>query len=242
MCIKREVPSSSITKMKSLILQPHSIASSTSVAVSRPPNAFILYRQSVSALNEHTNGTEISKMAGEWWREESLEVRCYFFAIAKQLRDEHYRKYPDFQWSPKTKLTKIRRKRGRKSSIGEGSSSTSSSVSLSVSTSFASSEQSKPKLKPATTAVSASIFNLQNWLAPDIDPKKLTEIYPNPVNGDLEECIRNLTQNFGIVKMPLQTMKENLAPNLQCFSSLMHHPEILSPIFKFHTENIAQPI
>jgi len=93
------------------------------VRVPRPPNSFILYRQSLhsstTAENPGLRNTEICKpgqllfprwiltydiparVIADKWRNESPEVRAHFKALADELKRQHEVDHPDYQYSPR---------------------------------------------------------------------------------------------------------------------------------------------
>ena len=81
--------------------------------VSRPPNAFMVYRSYIWHTKQLGNSGEknlscVSKLAAESWRDLSARGRHPFCEIAKEAKLEHAMLYPDYKYTPaaRDKLTK----------------------------------------------------------------------------------------------------------------------------------------
>ncbi|ORY19972.1 hypothetical protein LY90DRAFT_434987, partial [Neocallimastix californiae] len=102
--------------MSSFLLTPPTVTSTTSSRrrneILRPPNPFILYRQEhhsqVLAEHEGISNTEISKIIGKMWKEESEEVKNKYKEKAQEMKRRHKLMYPDYRFSPR-KQEEIRR-------------------------------------------------------------------------------------------------------------------------------------
>ncbi|KAJ3062672.1 hypothetical protein HDU98_001463, partial [Podochytrium sp. JEL0797] len=75
----------------------------------RPANAFILYRTKHQPFlvqefkGQGKSSRDFSAMVGAQWRSESTQVRTHYQNMAKQIMEEHRRKYPDYRYrQPKT--------------------------------------------------------------------------------------------------------------------------------------------
>ncbi|KAG6872361.1 hypothetical protein C0995_010325 [Termitomyces sp. Mi166 len=81
------------------------MSSSLPKKIPRPPNPFIIYRSFISErLPPPPPGTtrsqsEVSKIAGEMWRKESIEVKDEFRRKAALAKDEHAAKHPDYKYT-----------------------------------------------------------------------------------------------------------------------------------------------
>ena len=94
----------------------------------RPPNSFILYRQHhhplMKAKNPSFHNNQICKswhflnasvliwpalILGKQWRDESEEVKDRFKALAEELKKQHLRDHPDYQYQPRKPTEKKRR-------------------------------------------------------------------------------------------------------------------------------------
>lgn len=66
----------------------------------RPCNAFILFRRALAAhpLNKHLNGTILSKESANLWNNADKKTRLFFQNLSKAHRDEHKKKYPNFDY------------------------------------------------------------------------------------------------------------------------------------------------
>lgn len=104
----------------------------TSPKIPRPPNSFILYRQSrhkeVTAANPGVPNTEICKLAkrhtkqainkfkariiAQMWRQETEQVRAHWTEMADRLRQQHVNEHPDYRYSPR-RPNQINRRRTR---------------------------------------------------------------------------------------------------------------------------------
>ncbi|KAG9230091.1 mating-type protein Mat a-1, partial [Amylocarpus encephaloides] len=84
-----------------------------SARVPRPANAFIKYRvyhhATIIANNPGIHNNEISQIIGKMWANETEDVRAHFKAQAEEARQEHLRKYPDYQYQPRKPSEKKRR-------------------------------------------------------------------------------------------------------------------------------------
>jgi len=73
--------------------------------ISRPPNAFILYRHSIqpSIIAQHRNITnaEISKQLSVMWRNEPESVKLQWQKEADRRKMEHMAAHPDYVYRPK---------------------------------------------------------------------------------------------------------------------------------------------
>jgi len=109
------------SQMSSFLLTPPAVTSTTSSRrrneILRPPNPFILYRQEhhskVLAEHEGISNTEISKIIGKMWKEESEEVKNKYKEKAQEMKRRHKLMYPDYRFSPR-KQEEIRRRKKRK--------------------------------------------------------------------------------------------------------------------------------
>ncbi|TQN75234.1 Silenced mating-type M-specific polypeptide Mc [Colletotrichum shisoi] len=82
--------------------------------ITRPPNAFILYRSDFQAqlkqMNPHIQNHDISKRLGAAWNSESHEVRERYRALAKAYKERHNKMHPDYRYTPRKPSEKRRRK------------------------------------------------------------------------------------------------------------------------------------
>jgi len=109
------------SQMSSFLLTPPTVSTTTSSRrrndILRPPNPFILYRQEhhskVLAEHEGISNTEISKIIGKMWKEESEEVKNKYKEKAQEMKRRHKLMYPDYRFSPR-KQEEIRRRKKRK--------------------------------------------------------------------------------------------------------------------------------
>ncbi|RIA92985.1 hypothetical protein C1645_763454, partial [Glomus cerebriforme] len=71
----------------------------------RPQNAFIIYRRNKVAelkiIFEGQKSANISRIVGEYWREEEKEVKELFEAISRVAEKRHSDKYKDYVYEPK---------------------------------------------------------------------------------------------------------------------------------------------
>ncbi|KAM0752886.1 hypothetical protein T439DRAFT_378649 [Meredithblackwellia eburnea MCA 4105] len=97
----------------------------------RPPNAWILYRsEQIRALKSDKElskkpQSDISKLIGHMWREESDEVKRWYETEAELRKREHKIKYPDYRFCPVRK--------GKSTESGHASPATAASPSSSTS-------------------------------------------------------------------------------------------------------------
>ncbi|RKP04985.1 high mobility group box domain-containing protein, partial [Thamnocephalis sphaerospora] len=83
-----------------------SASSSRKAHVRRPPNCFIVYRMAMrekvlKEIGSQCNNTEVSKVVARWWKNEPEDVREQYREKAKQLSEEHKRRYPDYKYQPR---------------------------------------------------------------------------------------------------------------------------------------------
>lgn len=74
----------------------------------RPPNAFILFRTEYAKNNKYLNMSvqEVSKKAGESWRDISAEERALWDAKAVEKKEQHAKENPDYHFHPKRRTPK----------------------------------------------------------------------------------------------------------------------------------------
>lgn len=86
--------------------------------VPRPPNAFILYRQSnhptLKAELPALTNNQISVILGKQWKAESEEVKDRFRVMAELLKAKHAAENPGYQYAPRKPSEKKRRMTARK--------------------------------------------------------------------------------------------------------------------------------
>ncbi|KAJ5118605.1 hypothetical protein N7526_010242 [Penicillium atrosanguineum] len=85
----------------------------TPVKVPRPPNSFILYRQSLhqstTAENPGLRNTEISRVIAGKWKNESPQVRAHFKDMADEMKRQHEIDHPNYQYCPRRPSERRRR-------------------------------------------------------------------------------------------------------------------------------------
>nr|WRK65006.1 putative mating-type 1-2-1 protein [Davidsoniella virescens] len=83
--------------------------------IPRPPNAYILYRkdrhQAVKTDFPNISNTEISKILGKRWREESASIREFYKEQAEAYKKTFMEMYPDYRYKPRKASEKNRRRR-----------------------------------------------------------------------------------------------------------------------------------
>ncbi|KAG6890845.1 hypothetical protein C0992_012484 [Termitomyces sp. T32_za158] len=95
------------------------MSSSHQEKIPRPPNAFLIYRSFVGERlplppsGTRRNQIEVSKIAGEMWRNESLQVKDEFRKRAAIAKAEHATKYPDYRLRRTPKSAKGEIKKGK---------------------------------------------------------------------------------------------------------------------------------
>nr|WRK65013.1 putative mating-type 1-2-1 protein [Endoconidiophora laricicola] len=100
--------------------------------VSRPPNAYIMYRkdrhQDVKAEFPNINNNEISRVLGKRWREESTGVREFYKTQAETYKKSFMEMYPDYRYKPRKPGERKRRRRTVTSISSENGSCSPSAV------------------------------------------------------------------------------------------------------------------
>ncbi|WYZ45541.1 hypothetical protein EsH8_VIII_000857 [Colletotrichum jinshuiense] len=83
--------------------------------ISRPPNAFILYRRDyqaqIKAMNPRLMNNDISGILGKAWNNESHEVQERYRSLAKTYKERHNKLHPDYRYTPRKPSEKRRRNR-----------------------------------------------------------------------------------------------------------------------------------
>src|ERR1043165_808566 len=86
--------------------------------IPRPPNAFILYRQSKQSSLveqiENLSNNEASKIIGQMWHNEPREEKDKWHALAISKKLEHMQKHPEYKYHPRRPSEKHRRKKKEK--------------------------------------------------------------------------------------------------------------------------------
>ena len=94
------------------------IAKARMARVPRPPNAFILYRQHhhhrIKSENPDIKNNEISKLVGAVWANEKKDVKDYFVRKAIDLKAQHAKMHPGYQYTPRKASEKKRRSSQKK--------------------------------------------------------------------------------------------------------------------------------
>lgn len=79
--------------------------------IKRPANSFMIwaqtYRKKVFEANTTLNNAEISKLLGQQWKTLSNETKQIYKDKAEQVKQEHKMIYPNYKYSPKTKIGTI---------------------------------------------------------------------------------------------------------------------------------------
>ncbi|CAG8909496.1 unnamed protein product [Penicillium egyptiacum] len=82
--------------------------------ISRPMNSFMLYRSAYAERTKRLVGANnhqiVSKIAGQGWRLEPVEVRRKYEDLAKQERDNHAATHPEYKFSPNKATTTTSRR------------------------------------------------------------------------------------------------------------------------------------
>ncbi|KAI0315696.1 high mobility group box domain-containing protein, partial [Amylostereum chailletii] len=72
--------------------------------IPRPPNPFMLYRKDY--VRDHPERfvrmkqSDISKIVGEMWHNESPAVKSYYERQAALVKEEHALRYPGYRYAP----------------------------------------------------------------------------------------------------------------------------------------------
>ncbi len=86
------------------IVQPCVCNDKGQTKIKRPRNAFIIYRsakaQQIMTEQNSTDNQNVSKLAGEYWKKETEEVREYYAGLARQEAARHKAKYPHYTYQP----------------------------------------------------------------------------------------------------------------------------------------------
>ncbi|KAG9960330.1 hypothetical protein KCU61_g6724, partial [Aureobasidium melanogenum] len=151
--------------------------------VSRPANAFILYRKhhhsDIVARNPGLHNNEISKIIGKMWRDESEPVKKQWKDKAENVKRQHLRDHPDYQYQPRKPYEKKRRMTKRKAmalAAQQNTASTSASASAASTSANAQAPADSTIFSPAPSSVGpfssvtspAQIVDLANFDDPSL--------------------------------------------------------------------------
>ncbi|KAK4864951.1 hypothetical protein LT330_001574 [Penicillium expansum] len=82
--------------------------------ISRPMNSFMLYRSAYAERTKRLVGANnhqiVSKIAGQGWKLEPIEIRRKYEDLAKLERDNHAATHPDYKFSPNKNPTATSRR------------------------------------------------------------------------------------------------------------------------------------
>ncbi|KAL6409912.1 MAT1-2-1 like protein [Ilyonectria robusta] len=82
--------------------------------IPRPPNAYILYRRDRHRFIKHgkpgIHNNEISQILGRAWNVESLEIREKYQKMANDIKEELFKKHPDYKYRPRRPSERRRRR------------------------------------------------------------------------------------------------------------------------------------
>ncbi|KAI8327960.1 high mobility group box domain-containing protein, partial [Chlamydoabsidia padenii] len=71
----------------------------------RPVNCFLVYRREkqaqIAELCTGANHRMISKVVAKWWKKIDDATRDIYVEIAKQVKQEHLIKFPNYKYTPK---------------------------------------------------------------------------------------------------------------------------------------------
>lgn len=87
--------------------------------VSRPPNAFILYRQHwhpkiKAQLGDKYHNNDVSVIIGDQWNKESKEIKTRWKTEAERRKVKHYMDHPNYVYAPRKPGEKKRRMTAKK--------------------------------------------------------------------------------------------------------------------------------
>ncbi|KAJ3273189.1 hypothetical protein HDV01_004691 [Terramyces sp. JEL0728] len=72
--------------------------------IKKPMNSFFYYRRDIKDKIVKEYGSiashDVSKIASECWKNESVEVKEYYKRLSKQAHEEHKANHPNFEWQP----------------------------------------------------------------------------------------------------------------------------------------------
>ncbi|KAI9795489.1 MAG: hypothetical protein M1833_007019 [Piccolia ochrophora] len=89
--------------------------------IPRPPNAFILYRKHHHPLLKENDpsmhNNEISVILGRQWKNETPETKAHFKSLAEQVKQEHTKAHPEYQYQPRKPSEKKRRMTVKKAAV-----------------------------------------------------------------------------------------------------------------------------
>jgi hypothetical protein len=139
--LTRSPTPSSSSRLSSTVLKASTLTNKAKsyarkAKVSRPPNAFILYRQKRHPVlkSEHPeyHNNDICKFAcffsmknsctdfmaavilGKRWKSESDDVKAHFKQLADEIKAKHMQEHPDYQYAPRRPSEKKRRMTARR--------------------------------------------------------------------------------------------------------------------------------
>lgn len=243
------------TQVSSFLMNTPPVSSTTSSRrrndILRPPNPFILYRQEhhskVLAEHEGISNTEISKIIGKMWKNESEEVKNKYKEKAQEMKRRHKLMYPDYRFAPR-KQEEIRRRKKRKNITPENTTSQATTASTAATTDDKKENDTtkKEEVKVETTVEDTTIENAKKKLKKeDIninstkdgldflnDINSLTKSLTATTENKIEETIKTEVSNSNI---PATTDdSNNIITSTSLFSDLDTN---LSNINSFDIEN-----
>lgn len=90
----------------------------TEMHITRPPNCFMLWscdmRKTIIKNQSHENNADISKYLGQMWMNMSNECKLHYRIKADKIKHEHKILYPNYKYTPKTKIKKIDKENKKK--------------------------------------------------------------------------------------------------------------------------------
>ncbi|EEB08837.2 transcription factor Ste11 [Schizosaccharomyces japonicus yFS275] len=93
---------------------------SSASGVKRPLNSFMLYRRDRQNEIPTNNHQSISRIIGQLWRNESVQVKKYYADLAVLERQRHMMTHPEYKFSPRKNQHTSSRPRKRRNSSNAG--------------------------------------------------------------------------------------------------------------------------
>ncbi|THW84487.1 hypothetical protein D6D15_08826 [Aureobasidium pullulans] len=184
--------------------------------VSRPANAFILYRKhhhsDTVARNPGLHNNEISKIIGKMWRDESEPVKKQWKDQAESVKRQHIRDHPDYQYQPRKPHEKKRRMTKRKA------------MALAAQQVIPSSSASVSTAVPAVSVNTAGTINTFSPVAPTVGPFSSVTSPSQIVDlSNYDDPLLGYSSNGDLASFTLDTFESN---QLDLFSNLLEEHNI----------------
>ncbi|GJE97384.1 hypothetical protein PsYK624_136010 [Phanerochaete sordida] len=115
-----DTPSSNADELPEHVDDEHPVDPDTGKKITRPRNAWILFRnEMLDRVPRLPDGSrqpmaDASKIISAWWKKATPEVKYRYELEAEKEKEEHKRKYPNYRFQPKSKMQKAKEKAAKR--------------------------------------------------------------------------------------------------------------------------------